>query len=265
MAAHELIAAHELQSNPLFGVTAVTPKSYIFSPDLCYGRHSQLMDRYISCYGRNMKSCAPGNSWTDALVSHGRDIKSWSPTNSLTNAVWRYGRNIEYSPPRTTHKSMNFTLCTDCHDSKHKLRHSLIYNYTVMYARCHGRDSQIHIVLCYGRDSKIQIEQLIELHAEAGHFLNELESLSGVRSLESQDFEIASGMLLGEGSNPHGQTLVAEDGSLMSLHHDRDVSQVRVTAVTVNCHESRMSELVFFESPPSIHKLTFIDLCAVLG
>jgi hypothetical protein len=79
------------------------------------------------------------------------------------------------------------------------------------------------------------------MHAEAGHFVNELESLSGVRSLESQDFEIASGILLGEGLNLHGQPLVGEDGSLMSLYQDAVVSQVRVTAVTMNCHTSQLS------------------------
>jgi hypothetical protein len=51
--------------------------------------------------------------------------------------------------------------------------------------------------------------------------------LSGLRSLEAQDVEIGSGILLGEGLASNGEPLVDEDGSLMILNQERAASQVR--------------------------------------
>jgi hypothetical protein len=63
-------------------------------------------------------------------------------------------------------------------------------------------------------------EEMIDLHCEGGHFVNDLESLSGLRSLEAQDSEIASCMLLREGLGPNSRPLVGEDGGLLGLTED---------------------------------------------
>ncbi len=79
------------------------------------------------------------------------------------------------------------------------------------------------------------MEELINLHGEGGHFVNELESLSGLRSLEAQDFEIGSGILLSEGLNPNIQPLVDEDGSLTIHDLEKSASQVLVKLILPQC------------------------------
>jgi hypothetical protein len=65
-------------------------------------------------------------------------------------------------------------------------------------------------------DSMRSNEETLVLHCEGGHFVNDLESMSGLRSLEAQDSEIASQMLLSEGLDRNSKPLFDKDGSLMS-------------------------------------------------
>jgi hypothetical protein len=68
-----------------------------------------------------------------------------------------------------------------------------------------------------GKMEHMSEEETLALHCGGGHFVDNLEQMSGISTLEAQDREIASSMLLGEGLNPNGEPLFAEDGSLTSL------------------------------------------------
>ena len=60
----------------------------------------------------------------------------------------------------------------------------------------------------------VEQDDKISLHAEGGHFLDALESQSGLGSLEACDVECAAALQLGDGSGPEGHRLVEGDGSL---------------------------------------------------